>query len=65
MNLEIGRSTGNGAYARKGTNSRMIVASRPKGSFYWMATPVPDFMDVCGIMGTVERVTCEGALASL
>jgi hypothetical protein len=28
-----GRSAGNGAYARKGTTSRVMVASRPKVSF--------------------------------
>jgi hypothetical protein len=28
-----GRSAGNGAYARKGTSSRVMVASRPKISF--------------------------------
>jgi hypothetical protein len=29
-----GRSAGNGAYARKGTTSKAMVASRPKVSFY-------------------------------
>jgi hypothetical protein len=33
MHLNIGRSAGNGAYARKGTTSRMMVDSRPKLSF--------------------------------
>jgi hypothetical protein len=34
-------------HARKGTNSMMVVASRPKVSFffYQMAAPVPEIMD--------------------
>jgi hypothetical protein len=31
--LKIGRSTGNGAYAQKGTTSRVMVASRPNVDF--------------------------------
>jgi hypothetical protein len=34
------RSAGNGAYWRKGTTSRVMVASRPKVSFDEMAAPV-------------------------
>jgi DNA-directed RNA polymerase alpha subunit len=33
MHLKNGRSAGNGACARKGTISRVMVASRPKDSF--------------------------------
>jgi hypothetical protein len=29
MHLQNGRSAGNGAYGRKGTTSRVMVASRP------------------------------------
>jgi hypothetical protein len=38
MHLEYGRSDGNGAYAQKGTASRLKVASRPK-VFDKMAAP--------------------------
>jgi hypothetical protein len=31
--FQNGRSAGNGAYARKGTTSRVMVAIRPKVSF--------------------------------
>jgi hypothetical protein len=36
-------SAGNGEYAWKGTTSRVLVASRPKDSFFFeqMAAPVP------------------------
>jgi hypothetical protein len=33
MHLQNGRSAGNGAYAWKGTTSKVMVASRPKVSF--------------------------------
>jgi hypothetical protein len=34
MHLKHGRSAGNGAYVWKGTTSRVMVASRPKVSFW-------------------------------
>jgi hypothetical protein len=34
MHLKSGRSAGNCAYARKGTTSRVMVANRPKVSFW-------------------------------
>jgi hypothetical protein len=34
MHLKHGRGAGNGAYRRKGTISRVMVASRPKVSFW-------------------------------
>jgi hypothetical protein len=40
-----GRSAGNGTYGRKGTTSRVMVASRPKVSFDQMAAPVLEIMD--------------------
>jgi hypothetical protein len=45
MHLKNGRSTGNGEYARKGTTSRVMVASRPKVSSDQMAAPVLEVMD--------------------
>jgi hypothetical protein len=54
MHLKNGRSTGNGAYARKGTALRVMVASRPKVIFFdKMEAPVLEVMDgalyyVCG-----------------
>jgi hypothetical protein len=33
MHLKSGRNAGNGAYMRKRTSSRVMVASRPKVSF--------------------------------
>jgi hypothetical protein len=38
-----GRSVGNGAYAQKGTTSRVMVARRPKVN--QLAAPVPEIMD--------------------
>jgi hypothetical protein len=35
------RNAGNSVYGRKGTTSRVMVASRPKVSFDEMAAPVP------------------------
>jgi hypothetical protein len=42
-----GRNSGNGAYARKGTSSKMMVVSMPEVSFffYQMPAPVPEIMD--------------------
>jgi hypothetical protein len=45
MRLKYGRSTGDSAYARKGTTSRVIVASRSKVSFDQMPTPASEIMD--------------------
>jgi hypothetical protein len=46
MQLKSGRSAGNGAYSRKGNISRVMMASRPKVSFFYqIATPVPEIMD--------------------
>jgi hypothetical protein len=39
--LKNGRSTGYGACSYKGTSLRLLVASRPKDSFYWMEDSVP------------------------
>jgi hypothetical protein len=39
-----GRSSGNGAYARKGTISRVMVASRPQLVLYGMAAPFPEIL---------------------
>jgi hypothetical protein len=41
------RSAGNGAYGRKGTTSRVMVARMPKISFDQMAAPVLEIMDFC------------------
>jgi hypothetical protein len=43
--LKNGRTSGNGAYARKGTISRVMVASRSKVRFDQMAARVPEIMD--------------------
>jgi hypothetical protein len=40
-----GRSAGNDPYARKGTTTGVMVASRPKVIFDQMATPVPEIID--------------------
>jgi hypothetical protein len=40
-----GRSFGNGAYARKGSTSRVMVAGRPKVSFVQMVVAVPEIVD--------------------
>jgi hypothetical protein len=45
IHLKNGRSAGTSAYARKGTISRVTVASRPKVSFDQTAAPVPEIMD--------------------
>jgi hypothetical protein len=45
--IKDGRSAGNGAYARKGTTSRVMVACRPKLAFDQMAARVPEIMDGC------------------
>jgi hypothetical protein len=45
MHLKNGRSSGNGAYAQKGTALRVMVANSPKFSFYQMAVSVPEIMD--------------------
>jgi hypothetical protein len=39
------RSAGNGAYTRKRTTSRVMVAIRPKLVFDQMEEPVPDIMN--------------------
>jgi hypothetical protein len=38
-------SAGNGAYARKGTTSRVMVTIRPKVSFGHVAIQVPEIID--------------------
>jgi hypothetical protein len=45
MHVNNGRSARNDADARKGTVSRMMVASRPSVSFDEIAAPVPEIMD--------------------
>jgi hypothetical protein len=44
-----GRSTGNCAYAQKGTTSRVMVVSSATLIFEQMAAPVPKIMDTRGI----------------
>jgi hypothetical protein len=39
-----GRNAGNNAFMWNGTTCRVLVVSRPKVSFYQMATPVPEIM---------------------
>jgi hypothetical protein len=45
MHLKKGRSTGNGAYERKRTSSKVMVASRPRVSFSQIEVSVPEIMD--------------------
>jgi hypothetical protein len=49
MLLNKGRSNGNGAYAKKRTTLRVMVANRLKLLFNQMATPIPEIMDESGI----------------
>jgi hypothetical protein len=49
-----GRSAGNSAYSRKGTTSRVLVASRPKVRFDKMAAPVPEIMDTTSSMPVIS-----------
>jgi hypothetical protein len=43
--IKDGRNAGNGAYARKGTASRVMVACSPKLVFDQMSAPVTEIMD--------------------
>jgi hypothetical protein len=61
--LKNGRSAGNGAYARKGTISRVMVASRLKVSFYHRAASVPKIIDVSLYMRTIPKITSDELLA--
>jgi hypothetical protein len=45
INFKNGRSAGNGSYAQRGTTWRVMVASRPKVSFWPDGAPVPEIMD--------------------
>jgi hypothetical protein len=47
MHLQNGRSAGNGAYVRKGTTSRVMVANRPKVRFWADGSISPKIMDDC------------------
>jgi hypothetical protein len=53
--LKKGRNVGNGEYTRKGTTSRVMLASRPKASFVQMAAPVQQIMN-----GTLYFRACGG-----
>jgi hypothetical protein len=55
MHSKNGRSSGNGAEARKGTTSRIMVTSRFKVNFDKMAAPVPEIMDYFFFNSHIER----------
>jgi hypothetical protein len=45
MYLKIAEALGNGAYARKGTTSWVMMAIGPKDSFSQVTATVPEIMD--------------------
>jgi hypothetical protein len=55
MHFKNGRSVENVAYAWKAITLKVMVASRPKFSFCWMATPFPEIMDSCGMAFCICR----------
>jgi hypothetical protein len=50
MHFKNGGSTANGAYVQKEIISMAVVASRPRVNFDQMAAPVPEIMDITGII---------------